>query len=67
MIGGEEKRKKINVIRSLPCSVTVGDGLRNRRGNGNGKSTFCSSVVKLQGSEILVLQLNYRHKSLRSP
>lgn len=34
MIGGEEKRKKINVIRSLACSVTVGDGLRNRRGNG---------------------------------
>lgn len=35
MIEGEEKRKQTNnVIRSLACSVTVGDGLRNRRGNG---------------------------------
>lgn len=32
----EKKKEKQtnNVIRSLACSVTVGDGLRNRRGNG---------------------------------
>lgn len=32
--GRRKKKKKINVIRSLACSVTVGDGLRYRRGNG---------------------------------